>query len=347
MKSAILITHDKESIANESAALAKAADFNVVYTIKKKFLNKPKYGISDLTELKTSCENLNPDVIIFDSILSPRKNYNLAGALGRPVLDRETLILNIFEARANTTENQLQVKLGSLKHEMTIAKERIHFQTLGERPGWGSVGVFSIDKYELDIKKRMKTVKEKLKKVQKHRDLHRRSKNRSQFQTISLAGYTSSGKTTLFNTLTEENKKIDEKLFTTLSTTTRRIEINRKTFLLTDTIGFISKLPPYMIEAFKSTLDELLYTDYIIITVDLSDDEAELINKFRSCTHTLSQLGIENKKLIFALNKSDLLIKEEIDKKIKLLELEDDKNKVIISAKTGANIERLKALIQN
>ena len=136
------------------------------------------------------------------------------------------------------------------------------------------------------------------------------------------------------------------KLFTTLSTTTRRIEINRKTFLLTDTIGFISKLPPYMIEAFKSTLDELLYTDYIIITVDLSDDEAELINKFRSCTHTLSQLGIENKKLIFALNKSDLLIKEEIDKKIKLLELEDDKNKVIISAKTGANIEILKALVQ-
>ena len=100
MKSAILITFDKESIANESAALAKAADFNVVYTIKKKFLNKPKYGISDLTELKTACEDLNPDVIIFDSILSPRKNYNLAGALEKPILDRETLILNIFEARA-------------------------------------------------------------------------------------------------------------------------------------------------------------------------------------------------------------------------------------------------------
>ena len=123
MKSAILITYDKESISNESAALAKAADFNVVYTIKKKFLNKPKYGISDLTELKTACDDLNPDIIIFDSILSPRKNYNLAGALGKPIFDREMLILNIFEARANTTENQLQVKMGFLKHEMMIAKD--------------------------------------------------------------------------------------------------------------------------------------------------------------------------------------------------------------------------------
>jgi GTP-binding protein HflX len=349
MKSAILITYDKEDAITEAIGLCDAAGYEIVHTIKQNFLKKPKYGISGgiLEKLEEIAEKLRPDVIVFDEILKPSQNYNLASVLHREILDREALILEIFESRASSAESKLQVKLAQLRYEMARAKEKVRLSSMGEQPGFMGIGQFEVDVYYNDIKHRMQTVRSKLEKAGKQRELHRQGRKRMGFKTISLAGYTSAGKTTLFNKMTGENQTQSKELFTTLSTTTRRVTINRVPFLIADTVGFISKLPAYMIDAFKSTLEELIHTDIIILVIDISDSIFDLKKKFASCMRTLSELGVERDRIIFAFNKSDLLSNEQIEEKIEILELKDNKKRITISSKTGQNVNELKNLIKN
>jgi GTP-binding protein HflX len=348
MNSAILITYDKEDAITEAIGLCESAGIQVIHIVKQQYLNKTKYGISGgvLERLQESVEKLRPDVIVFDEILKPRQNYNLASALHKEVLDREALILEIFESRASSAESKLQVKLAQLRYEMVRAKEKVRLANMGEQPGFMGIGKFEIDVYYNDIKHRMQSVKSKLEKAGKQRELHRQGRKRIGFKTISLAGYTSSGKTTLFNKITGESREQSKSLFTTLSTTTRRFIINQEPFLIADTVGFISKLPAYMIDAFKSTLEELIHTDIIIVVVDISDSLFDLKKKFASCMHTLGELRVEMDRIIFALNKSDLLTSEQIEEKMEILNLKDSKKRIAVSAKTGYNVNELKDLIK-
>ena len=346
MNSAILITYDKEDAINEAKGLCDAAGYQVVHTITQKFLKRPKYGISGgiLERLEELSERLRPDVIVFDEILKPSQNYNLASILHREILDRETLILEIFESRASSAESKLQVKLAQLRYEMARAKEKVRLSSMGEQPGFMGIGKFEVDVYYNDIKHRMQTIRSKLEKAGKQRELHRKGRKRMGFNTISLAGYTSAGKTTLFNKMTGETRDENKELFTTLSTTTRRITIKQEPFLISDTVGFISKLPAYMIDAFKSTLEELAHTDVVIVVVDISDSLFDLKKKFASCMRTLSELGVEGNKLAFALNKMDLSKSDEIMNKIEILNLSGKNNWVLVSAKTGENIDKVKEM---
>ncbi|QUC64761.1 GTPase HflX [Nitrosopumilus sp. K4] len=349
MNSAILITYDKEDAITEAVGLCDAAGYEIVHTIKQDFLKKPKYGISEgvLERLQEVVEKLRPDVIIFDEILKPHQNYNLASILHREILDREALILEIFERRASSAESKLQVKLAQLRYEMARAKEKVRLSSMGEQPGFMGIGKFEVDVYYNDIKHRMQTIRSKLEKAGKQRELHRQGRKRQGFKTISLAGYTSAGKTTLFNRLTGETRQQSKELFTTLSTTTRRVTIDREPFLISDTVGFISKLPAYMIDAFKSTLEELLHTDVIILVIDVSDSIFDLKKKFSSCIRTLSELEVERDRIIFVLNKSDLMQQEQIDEKTEILNLKDNKKTISVSSKTGENVNELKILIKN
>ena len=349
MNSAILITYDKEDAVTEAVGLCDAAGIQVIHIIKQHFLKKPKYGISGgvLEKLEEIAQKLKPDVIVFDEILKPSQNYNLASVLHREILDREALILEIFESRASSAESKLQVKLAQLRYELVRAKEKVRLSSMGEQPGFMGIGKFEIDVYHDDIKHRMQSVKSKLEKAGKQRELHRQGRKRLGFKTISLAGYTSSGKTTLFNKITGESKEQSKSLFTTLSTTTRRFSIDHEPFLIADTVGFISKLPAYMIDAFKSTLEELIHTDVIIVVVDISDSLFDLRKKFASCMRTLSELQVEMDRIIFALNKSDLLTTNEIEEKIEILNLKDYKKRIAVSAKTGYNVNELKNLIKD
>jgi GTP-binding protein HflX len=348
MNSAILITYDKEDAINEAKGLCDAAGYEVVHIIKQNFLQKPKYGISGgvLEQLEEIADKLRPNVIIYDEILKPSQNYNLATVLHREVLDREALILEIFESRASSAESKLQVKLAQLRYEMARAKEKVRLANLGEQPGFMGIGKFEVDVYYNDIKHRMQTIRSKLEKAGKQRELHRQGRKRMGFKTISLAGYTSAGKTTLFNKTTGETRTQSKELFTTLTTTTRRLTINQEPFLIADTVGFISKLPAYMIDAFKSTLEELGHSDVIILVIDINDSISELKKKFSSCMRTLSELGVEQDKVVYALNKSDLLKNEEIQRKIEILNLSKNKKLISVSAKTGKNITELKELIK-
>ena len=347
MKSAILITYDKDDSENEALALCDSAGYKILHIIKQSFLNRPKFGISEekTNELEELKSKIRPDVIIYDEILKPSQNYNLASKLKIAILDREALILEIFESRATSAESKLQIKLAQLRYEMSRAKEKVRLAKMGEQPGFLGIGKFEVEVYYNDVKHRMVSVKSKLKKAGKQRALHRQSRKRSGFKTISLAGYTSAGKTTLFNLLTGENREESKQLFTTLSTTTRRMEIQKNTVLISDTVGFISKLPAYMIEAFKSTLEELLYTDVVIVVIDISDSTFELKKKFTSCIKTLYELGVEPDRMIFALNKADLVTAEDFLAKTKELKLDENNKWIPISAVTGKNLSELKDLI--
>jgi len=346
-ETAILITYDREDDVKEALALCDTAGYQVIKIIKQKFLNKSKYGLGEgkVEELKELVDSKKPNVIIFDEILKPSQNYNLASKLKTNILDREALILEIFELNATSAESKLQIKMAELRYEMSRAKEKVRLAKKGEQPGFMGIGKFEVDVYFNDIKNRMTSIKSKLVKAGKQRALHRQGRDRIGFKTISLAGYTSAGKTTLFNTLTGETREENPKLFTTLSTTTRKIKISETDVLISDTVGFISNLPAYMIEAFKSTLEELTYTDAVILVIDISDPIIELQKKFRSCMRALEELGVDYNKIIFALNKSDLISKDEILSKVEILGLKESKKCLSISAVTGENISKLKELL--
>lgn len=345
--SAILITYDRADDVKEALALCDTAGYQVIKIIKHKYLNKSKYGLGEgkVEELKEFVSSKKPDVIIFDEILKPSQNYNLASKLKTNILDREALILEIFERNATSAESKLQIKMAELRYEMSRAKEKVRLAKMGEQPGFMGIGKFEVDVYTNDIKNRMTNIKSKLVKAGKQRALHRQGRDRVGFKIISLAGYTSAGKTTLFNTLTGETREENPKLFTTLSTTTRKIKITENDVLISDTVGFISNLPAYMIEAFKSTLEELTYTNAVILVIDISDPTLELQKKFRSCMRVLEELGVDYNKIIFALNKSDLTSHDEILSKVDILGLKENKKWLYISAVTGKNLDQLKELL--
>jgi len=316
--------------------------------MKQEFLNATKFGLSEgkIQDLKNLVTKMQPDVLVFDEILKPSQNYNLASELKIQVLDRESLILEIFESRATSTESKMQVKLAQLRYEMSRAREKVRLSKMGEQPGFLGIGKFEVDVYYNDIKNRMVSVRTKLQKAGKQRELHRQARKRIGFRTISLAGYTSAGKTTLFNSITGEKNEEDHKLFTTLTTTVRKFKLDRESVLISDTVGFISKLPAYLIEAFKSTLEELTFTDIVIVVIDATDEEIELKKKFSSCYKTLIELGVKRQNMLFVFNKTESMSDNELFEKARQIDLVENKNWIAISAKTGKNIEKLKTLIK-
>ena len=348
MKSCILITYLNENISSEAKSLCEAAQYNVLYTIKVDDLQKRKFGITEskVEEIEEKLEKLKPDVIVFDELLKPSQNYSLAAKLKLEIVDRESLILEIFESRASSAESKLQVKLAQLRYERARAKERVRLAKGGEQPGFMGIGKFEIDAYYDDIKNRGTVIKTKLEKAGKQRALHRQGRDRLGFKTISLAGYTSAGKTTLFNNLTGETKEKSAELFTTLTTTTRRLKLGREISLITDTVGFISKLPAYLIEAFKSTLEELIFTDVILVVIDSLDDDELMKKKFSTCYKTLVELGVERKNMIFLFNKSESLDDKKLLHIMNNLKIDEVESCLDVSALTGKNLKELKEKLQ-
>jgi GTP-binding protein HflX len=348
LKSCILITYYDDDSVSEAEGLCEAAGCKILHLIKQEFLSSPKFGLSGgkIDDLKNLVTKMRPDVIVFDEVMKPSQNYNLAAELKIQVLDRESLILEIFESRSTSTESKMQVKLAQLRYEMSRAREKVRLSKMGEQPGFMGIGKFEVDVYYNDIKNRMVSVRAKLQKAGIQRELHRQSRKKIGFKTISLAGYTSAGKTTLFNRMTGEKNEEDHKLFTTLTTTVRKFKLDREWVLISDTVGFISKLPAYLIEAFKSTLEELTFTDIVIVVIDANEKNNELKKKFSSCYKTLMELGVKRQNLLFAFNKTESMNDEKILEKVKQLDLTENKNWIAISAKSGKNIEKLKMLIK-
>lgn len=257
------------------------------------------------------------------------------------MIDRFKLILEIFTKNAQTKEAKLQIQLATLQYERTHAKQRVKLAKIAEQPGFMGLGTYEVDVYHEAINRQINTIRSKLKKIRDKRLLHRSRRAELGFLSISLAGYTSAGKSSLFNSLTDETTQVDESLFTTLSTTTRLLEFSRRKFLLTDTVGFIDRLPLRLIEAFHSTLEETIYSDLIILVLDISEVLDIIKRKFSVCMNTIDRIGASSIPIITVLNKIDSISKNEIQLKLEALKTQIQ-NPLLISALFKTNLEVLK-----
>jgi GTP-binding protein HflX len=328
---------------DELKSLAESAGYTVVGKVEQVRAPDPRYqvGYGKLREIAELVKTTGAQKIIFDNMLKPVQAYNIAKETGVEAIDRFQLILEIFARRASTTEAKLQIQLAKLKYELTRAKEKVRLAKMGEQPGFMGLGAYEVDVYYETIKRQIQTITEKLRKIRKKRMLHRERRAELGFPSISLAGYTNAGKSSLFRALTEEEVPVDNALFTTLSTTTRLVKFSRKKFLLTDTVGFIDRLPITLIEAFRSTLEETIYSDLILLVVDVSEPAATVRKKLSVCLETINRIGASGIPIITALNKIDLISKEELQEKMDMLRGEAPRP-VPISALYGTNLDQLK-----
>ena len=344
-KKVILVTYKDEFVMNEAIGLVEAAGYSIAKIVTRKTLRHSEYGIGSgkAEEIRQMAEEAKTQMIIVDDRLSSSQAHNLAKLTHQEVIDRERLILDIFNARATTTEAKLQVRLAELKYEIPRAREAVRLSLKGEQAGFMGMGEYAVDIKFRALKKQMVLVSRKLAEAKNQRNLFRESRGRLAFPIVSLAGYTSSGKTTLFNRFTSETKEESAKLFTTLTTTTRGFEpLPGKKVLLSDTVGFISRLPTYMVEAFKSTLEELTFADLILLMLDSSEPANSMEIKYTSCRQVMEQLHINPAKILVVLNKLDIAPKEDFDKRKTLV---GDLPSIGVSAKTGEGLRKLKVRI--
>lgn len=276
--------------------------------------------------------------IVCDDELSPAQISNLEEALDTKVMDRTLIILDIFAKRAFTREGKIQVELAQLKYRASkLTGQGRALSRLGGGIGTRGPGEKKLESDRRLIRKRITALKEELSQVEKHRELLRTGRTRGKMKTAAIVGYTNAGKSTLLNTLTGAGVLSEDKLFATLDPTTRALTLDDgQQILLTDTVGFIRKLPHNLVEAFKSTLEEARYADYIIHVVDCSNPQA--VQQMEVVYDTLQELGVQGKKTITLFNKVDM------GAAIRMRDSNAD-HTLKVSAKTGEGLEDLKALL--
>jgi GTPase len=330
----------------ELKSLAEAAGYMVVSEFEQTRRADSKYqiGLGKVEELAALVKETGAEKVIFDNPLRTIQAYNLSKATKVENIDRFQLILEIFTSRATTTEAQLQIQLAVLKNEIKHAKEKVRLSKRGEQPGFMGIGVYEADVYRQALKRQVPVIQKKLKSVREKRVLHRERRTELGFRSISLAGYTNAGKSLLFNALSDAGTPVNNALFTTLSTTTRLIEFSNRKFLLTDTVGFIDRLPLGLIEAFHSTLEETIFSDLIIVVLDINEPIETVRKKNKTCQETIDRIGASGVQVITALNKIDRLTEAEANQKFEDLKNET-KNPILISAKKGTNLDKLRTEI--
>jgi GTPase len=342
---ATIVTYRDEFAKREITELAEAAGYSVQALLPQKIVLKSEYGVGvgKAAELFEIVSDNDSKTLIIDEELTSSQANNLSKVTHVEVVDRDRLILNIFAKRATTTEAKLQVQLAQLKYEMPRARDAVRYSVDGERAGFSGMGESAVDIKFMALKRQMVTVKQKLVKAQSFRKVQRVERRKLDLPFVSLAGYTSSGKTTLFNRLATESKEESPNLFTTLTTTTRAVSLgdSRRRVMLSDTVGFISRLPTYMVESFRSTLEELTYADLILLLLDASENDKAMQIKLQSCLDTLEQLKVDSKKVLLILNKIDL-VENQRARTIEEEPLFKDLSVVKISAVSGTGLHQLR-----
>lgn len=349
-KNAIIVSLDNN--VSEIIQLSETLDYVVV----KEFIQQRKLpdvnfyvGSGKLDEVKEFIDGSDEavDLIIVNGELKPSQWFALEKRLSVDVYDRIRLILAIFEEHAERKEARLQVKLAQLHYERPFVRELIHRARSGEHPGLMAGGEYQVDDYYEMIKKQMKKIRSDLKKIRNDREVHRKTRYKSGFYLVSLVGYTNAGKSSLLNLLSGEDVKVEGRLFSTLSTTTRRIlqKTKGKTIpiLLTDTVGFIENLPSWIIDAFHSTLEEIEVADVVVLIVDGSEEKELVEKKLQISLDELLELGV-TASIVIAVNKIDLIDDGTIDDLIQYLSQKDLLNNrlcVPISVTKENNIEML------
>ena len=348
--------HILNKISYIDSLVTKACDIPVlesVYQSRSKIDAAFYIGRGKVLEIAQLRQKLRANVVIFDDELSGSQVRNLEAAIGAKVIDRTTLILEIFARRAKSREAKIQVELAQLKYRMSRLQG---LGTIMSRTG-GGIGTKGPGEKKLEtdrrhIKEQIYDLNDELKKIKKIRETQREKRNKESIPKVSLVGYTNAGKSTLRNALCDVaaqkevvgKEKVFEAdmLFATLDITTRAIVLkNKGVITLTDTVGFVRKLPHDLVEAFKSTLEEVIYSDLLCHVVDTSSDTA--LEQIRAVEEVLAELGAKDKKTLLVLNKIDKATEEQIEA---IKEATAEYDTIEISAREGINLEELLMLIE-
>lgn len=300
---------DAEDSLAELAELVKTAGASVAGTLiqKRELIHPGTYvGTGKVEEIAELLEHTGATGIVCDDELSPAQLKNLETMLNTKVMDRTLIILDIFAARATTSEGKIQVELAQLKYRLSrLTGLGRSMSRLGGGIGTRGPGEKKLEIDRRLINDRIAQLNRELKEVVKHREIARAKRERNAVPVVAIVGYTNAGKSTLLNHLTDAEVLEEDKLFATLDPTTRMLELEgHQQVLLTDTVGFIRKLPHHLIEAFKSTLEEAKYADYIIHVVDASNPQRD--KQMYIVYETLDHLGVKNKKILTLFNKIDI-----------------------------------------
>ncbi len=333
---------DTEASLLELAELAETAGAKVLGSViqSREHIHPGTYlGTGKLQELRQMAAELGATGIVCDDELSPAQLRNMEQELECKVMDRTLLILDIFAARASTSEGKIQVELAQLKYRMTrLTGLGLSLSRLGGGIGTRGPGEKKLEMDRRLIKNRIAQLNRELKQVKKHREINRGQREKKRMKVAAIVGYTNAGKSTLLNRLTHASVLEEDKLFATLDPTTRSLKLESgQEVLLTDTVGFIRKLPHHLIQAFGSTLEEAKYADIIIHVIDASNPQWE--KQMQIVYETLEHLGVSGKKRITLWNKQDKVTEKELFK-------DPQADRMFqISAKTGEGLkEFLEAL---
>jgi GTP-binding protein HflX len=352
---------DGEPDTAEIIELARAAGYSIEGVLTQTRTEDPEYnlGAGKVSELVELVEDTGAGTVILDNRTGPYQTYNLGQELpaGVEVVDRFTLILQIFGQRAQSRKAQLQVELAELRYELPRVEAKVSLARREEHPGFMGLGEYD-ESREQDIKARISRIRDELENIEKTDEQRRDQRRASGFDLVALAGYTNAGKSTLLQRLATdlevgENEdrhpdlactaEAQDRLFTTLDTTTRRLDLDRREALVTDTVGFISDLPHWLVESFKSTLDSVYQSDLVLLIVDVTDSIEEIREKLVTCHDTLYERN--EAPIVTVLNKIDAVDDEELkEKRAALSALAPEP--VAISAEEGTNIEALKTRIE-
>ncbi len=346
-----------EDSLDELAQLARTAGVEVVGKISQR-LNTPSkthyVGKGKLEELLSLKASAGYNVVIFDDELTPLQQRSLEESLQVKVIDRSALILDIFAHRARTREGQLQVELAQHQYLLPrLVGQWSHLERLGGGIGTRGPGESQLETDRRLIRQKIHRLQKQLEEVRKHRALYRQRRNKSGVPVIALVGYTNAGKSTLLNALSHADVFVEDKLFATLDPTTRRIILpGERPVLLTDTVGFIRKLPPTIVSSFRATLEELSEASVLIHVVDLTSRNAA--EQCQTVEDILKDLDLTNKPRITTLNKIDLLLdpQKDWDEKAAIKEVSDerapaDDNTALISAGKAWGLDRLLGLVND
>ncbi|MFB6186586.1 MAG: GTPase HflX [Halobacteriaceae archaeon] len=345
---------------DEIEHLVESAGYQIGAVLTQTRESDPAYQIGEgkVSEVSAAVRRTDASVVIFDNELGPYQTFNLGQRLpdGVEVKDRFKLILDIFGQRAQTRKAQLQVELAELRYELPRAEAKVSLAKRDERPGFMGLGEYDESREE-DIKSRISRIREELSQIEKTEEHRRDQRRESGFDLVAMAGYTNAGKSTLMQALAEdieigENEErhpdlettaeAQDNLFTTLGTTTRRLGMNRRDVLLTDTVGFISDLPHWLVESFKSTLESVYQADLVLLVVDVSEPVDEIRDKLSTCHDTLYERN--EAPIITVLNKIDKVSDDElVEKQEKLAALAP--NPVPVSALEKINLDLLQERI--
>jgi GTP-binding protein HflX len=304
------------------------------------------FGRGKLADLRAEIAARGANLVACDDELAPRQERNLEAALGVPVIDRTAVILDIFADHAHSAEGKLQVELAQLEYNMARMRGLwTHLDRLdggiGTRAPTRGPGETQIETDRRLARNRIASLKRRLAQLERNRGVMRARRERSSLPRVALAGYTNAGKSTLLNAMTGAEVGVGDRLFHTLDPTTRSFELSGRTYLLTDTVGFIEKLPHQLVEAFKATLEETVLADLILHVVDAAAPEERRVADMRAVDEVLEEIGAGGKPRLLVLNKADLLSEEERSEA--LMEHPDT---VLVSALDGDGLDRLREAIE-